>query len=101
MRNKPSTPQKLSDLPADWRRDLDEKTIEGIDFLIKNNLAFTEQLLKILDRYADEEERREITLASYDNPNWAYAQADRNGARRALQKVRKLFSYILTTEKRQ
>ncbi len=48
--------------------------------------------LKILDAIQAEEERLETTLDTYDNPSWAYKQADLNGAKRAYNRIRSLFN---------
>jgi len=45
-----------------------------------------QRLVAILDELEQELERPKET--DYDNPNWAYKQADYNGARRMLQKIK-------------
>lgn len=82
-----------SNLKTDWFRDLSEKEKKDLEFVLRNNTILIQAFLDILTRYEKEEERSEITLDQYDSPSWSHRQADRNGARRALNKVRSLFTF--------
>ena len=81
-------------MKTDWERDLTKEQIDVIKYTLENNKVFVEKILSILDRMVDEEDRGELSLTAYDNPSWAYKQADRNGARRAYTKVKALFDNI-------
>lgn len=75
----------------EWLKQLpDKKLQEDIENLLRNTFV-RETFLGIIMRMQEEEERIETSLKSYDNPSWAYKQADLNGARRAYNKIRSLF----------
>lgn len=81
---------------ADWFQNRSGKEKEDIEYLLRNNSVLIEAFLEILTRYEQQEIRSEISTSQYDNPSWAYKQADTNGARRAFAKVRALFSTMET-----
>lgn len=73
-----------------WLQALDDPTLKGdLEDLLRNTFIRS-TLLKVINRMMAEEERMETTLAAYDNPSWAYKQADLNGARRAYTKMQGL-----------
>lgn len=47
-----------------------------------------ERLVEILNEKEEQLERSERTLDAYDNPNWAYKQAHKNGYLSVLQNLR-------------
>lgn len=59
--------------------------------LLKNPLL-EEAVSALLDLLESEEISKETSTSQYDKPSWAYAQADRNGAKRAYRKLRSLFN---------
>ena len=79
-------------LCSDWFRELSEKEKSDLEYILRNNTILVSSLLKILTRYENEENRSEISASQYDNPSWAYKQADTNGAKRAYAKIRALFN---------
>lgn len=95
MKNPRQQPQAVQPkLSIDWSRNKTDKEKEAIEFVLRNNVQLVQSILDIIDRYEKEEERAEMTLEAYESPSWAYAQADRNGARRALRKVKSLFNIL-------
>lgn len=80
-------------LKSDWGRNKSPKEKEEIEYVLRNNTILITAFFEILDRMEAEETRQEIQTADYDSPSWAYKQADRNGAKRAYDKVRKLFIF--------
>lgn len=84
--------QQKSKICADWFRDKSPKEKEDLEYILRNNTILREALLEILTRYESEEVRSEISVSQYDNPSWAYKQADTNGAKRAYAKIRTLFN---------
>ncbi len=88
---RPEQPKKLS---TDWYAGKTQKEQEAIEFVLRNNVALIQAVLDVIDRYEKEEDRGETNLTQYDSPAWGYKQADRNGARRALQKVKNLFNIL-------
>jgi hypothetical protein len=61
---------------------------------LDNPSALVERLKELLEEFRKEEERADLTLKDFENPNWAYLQANRNGAKRALAKVEALFKPV-------
>ena len=52
----------------------------------------TLQLISILRDAQASLDRGEETQQSYDNPNWAYKQAHKNGARSSLKQIETLIN---------
>lgn len=51
-----------------------------------------ERLTDMLDEKLTELERTQLTLKAYDNPNWAYQQAHKNGYAGALTYLKDLIN---------
>jgi hypothetical protein len=69
------------DLPKDQQEDFKKQVSSSKDVLEK-----LENILKT--------KIKEITLSEdYDNPSWAYKQADRNGYNRALTEVLNILKF--------
>lgn len=83
----------MTKLNSDWFRNTNSKQKEELEYVLRNNSTLVQSILDILTRYENEELRSQISSSQYDNPSWAYKQADVNGARRALAKVRALFTF--------
>ena len=65
----------FTNLPKDQQEEFKKQVLSSRDTL--------ERLQKIL-----EDKKTEVVLSTdYDNPSWAYKQADRNGYDRALTEV--------------
>lgn len=47
-------------------------------------------LSHLLDEMEDELDRSETDIKAYDSPSWSHRQADNNGFRRCLAKVKKI-----------
>lgn len=77
----------------DWFKGRSQKEKDELEYVLRNNSILRQALLDILTRYEEAETRIEISSAQYDNPSWAYKQADINGAKRALAKIRTLFTF--------
>lgn len=71
-----------------WTAHLkDESEIERFKSNVLGSRTTLERLRGILDEMDTSEE---LDANNYDNPNWAYRQADTNGFRRCLSIVKKL-----------
>lgn len=68
--------------PADQKRFLN----------VMQESLVQETLSKIFGALEQEIESKETSLAQYEEPSWAFAQADRNGARRNLRTLRKILN---------
>jgi len=80
-------------LKSEWLRGKSSKEQEEISTVLRHNTILIKSFLEILDRMEEQEHRQEIQSSDYDSPSWAYKQADRNGAKRALSKIRSLFLF--------
>lgn len=75
-----------------WRRiTKDPKELEYLHSVFSNKF-FSESVGKMLEILLDEEESKETSTSQYKDPSWAYAQADRNGAKRMVRKLSALFN---------
>lgn len=79
-----------------FKNNPSSKDKEALQFLLDNPSALVERLKELLEEFRKEEERADLTLKDFENPNWAYLQANRNGAKRALAKVEALFKPVET-----
>ena len=68
-----------------WFQGIPKKEQEQRKKDLRSYRAAFEALSEILDLIEEDESETD-----YDSPSWAYKQADRNGGRRMLKRVRKL-----------
>lgn len=61
-----------------------EEKVE-VEQLIRNSTTVLDQLTKVIEAELHELEALKVT--DYTNPNWAYQQADKNGAIRVLKNL--------------
>ena len=72
-----------------WFMDLPKDQQEGFKKQISSSKDVLEKLEKII-----KEKIKEVVLSEdYDNPSWAYKQADRNGYNRALTEVLNILKF--------
>ena len=83
----------MSKIKTAWFKNKTAREKEEITYVLQNNVLLREALFSILDQMREAEERKEIQSNQYENPSWAYRQADINGAKRILQEVRALFIF--------
>ncbi len=83
----------MSKIKTAWFKNKTAREKEEITYVLQNNVLLREALFSILDQMREAEERKEIQSNQYENPSWAYRQADINGAKRVLQDVRALFIF--------
>jgi hypothetical protein len=57
---------------------------------VKGSRLVLERLSQILRQEEDEITRTELSVDSYDNPNWSHKQAFRNGQRSVYRKLQSL-----------
>lgn len=68
--------------------NLDEQ--ERFASYLKNSAGVLERLNEIIAEIEVKLDDREVSLEAYENPSWAYKQADNNGYRRALRDILRL-----------
>jgi len=76
-----------------WTKNL--KTAEEQDNFNNQLLGarpVLERLMELLDEKEASLEMSERTVKAYDNPNWAYLQAHRNGCASMLSSVKQLIN---------
>ena len=72
-----------------WFMDLPKDEQEGFKKQINSSKDVLEKLEKIIN-----DKIKDVVLADdYDNPSWAYKQADRNGYNRALTEVLNILKF--------
>lgn len=70
-------------MKTNWFNNLPKDQQEGFKKQVRSARDVLERLEQIL-----QEKKTEVVLSTdYDNPSWAYRQADRNGYDRALTEV--------------
>lgn len=78
----------MSRVSTAWTKHLkDQKERKDFEAYVLNSRSLFDVLAKILDEEID---RLECPVPDYDNPSWAYKQADRHGALRSLNLIKKL-----------
>lgn len=76
-----------------WFKNRNSREKEELEYVLRNNVLLKEAILSILETMKDTEERKEIRPDAYENPSWAYKQADINGAKRVIEEIRSLFIF--------
>jgi hypothetical protein len=49
-----------------------------------------DRMRTLLDQMNDSLEEQELSTKAYDNANWQYRQADANGSKRIIRKIKRL-----------
>lgn len=92
---KTSNTSKPKGLSLEWTKHL--KTPEEkkqLEESIRHDTYVLGRLLEIIEDKIKDLDQGEISLASYDNPSWAYKQAHMNGTRQGLTTVKNLLSFL-------
>lgn len=82
-------------LPLAWVSDCktrEEK--EARESLIRNSTAFATVLLRILSDQYETIEKKGLKESDYEDSNWVFLQAFRNGKLAALTELAELFNYL-------
>ncbi len=80
-------------ISTDWVKGLEGEEKEEHIKMLRSSLAL-KQLKEILLQWETAQEKQEVTQGDYDNPSWAYKQADRNGYKRLMTRMKELLSFI-------
>lgn len=70
-----------------WTKGLEPDHAKEISGDFKSSLLIRKRLAEILEGKAKGAERVSRSKEAYDNPNWAYMQADTVGYKRALYEI--------------
>jgi hypothetical protein len=71
-------------MKTSWTKGLTEQEILDIESAYKASSLIRKRLIDILKDKVDANRKSARSKTSYDNPNWAYLQADNSGYERAL-----------------
>lgn len=83
----------MKKLSIEWFTGLPPERKEDFEKLVRNSTILLRQLNVILDKWEDELNSAESKSADYDTPSWSHKQADRNGDRRRIRRMRELLSF--------
>lgn len=90
-----SNPQKKlrSDTPRlIWKKYCtDESEVEYIQGILNDN-TFGKIFSEILKDLLESEEKAESSLTQYESPSWSYLQADRNGSKRTIRRLKSILN---------
>lgn len=88
-----SLPRQQPKLPSQIGKHIEGTAKAKNDLYSSENVrAFVKALTKYLDEKIKTEEIKALSTSTYDSPNWALLQADKNGYNRALNDLIKLLS---------
>ena len=75
-----------------WTKGIKRGSQEAIDVrdAFNGSLAARKRLVEMLEAMQKEEIDSKISDAAYDNPSWAYKQADSVGYMRAIDRLKKV-----------
>lgn len=75
-----------------WTQGVDKELAIDIRQNFKESLVLRRRLLELISDKATTSQRSLHSKTLYDNPNWAYLQADARGYERALHEIAELIS---------
>jgi hypothetical protein len=82
-------------IPLDWIKHLaDDAERKEFEAYIRNSGAVLRRFRQLIEDKERTLLAEETTPGDYDNPSWAYKQADRNGAKRALKQLKQLLEFL-------
>jgi hypothetical protein len=72
-----------------WFMDLPKDQQEGF----KKQISSSKDVLEKLEKIIKDKIKEVVLTEDYENPSWAYKQADRNGYNRALTEVLNILKF--------
>lgn len=98
---KPKLQQKAPDLPAKevnyfdvWTRHLkDAERKQEFIKILKGSKTVFQRLNDLIDEELIKLEKKQLSFAEYDKPNWEVKQADYNADRRRLRQFKSLIAF--------
>lgn len=75
-----------------WTTGVGKELAVDITQNFKESLVMRRRLLELLEKKAATSVRMSHSKDAYDNPNWAYLQADHRGYERAMSEIISLIS---------
>lgn len=74
-------------MKVSWTQGLDKEVAVDIRQNFKESLVLRRRLEQLLLEKVESSQRETRSKTLYENPNWAYLQADKRGYERALHEV--------------
>ena len=74
-------------MKSSWTKSLNEQDKLDLESSYKASTVLRRRLIEILKEKAEISNRTARNKTTYDNPNWAYLQADKVGYERALHEI--------------
>lgn len=75
-----------------WKQGLEPQVQKDLESFYKESKVIRGRLTQMLRDIIEEKRAASVAAVTYDNPNWAYLQADRVGYERALRDVMELIN---------
>lgn len=70
-----------------WTKGLEPDAAKEIKLHFNGGVQLRKRLSHILDDKINTKERESMKSSEYENPNWAYKQADAQGYKRAMKEI--------------
>lgn len=82
-------------LATDWTKHLsDPEAKANFEMLVRNSVQVLSRLRDMIEEKQNNLLTAESRTSDYDNPSWAYKQADRNGRFASLKEVDQYFAFL-------
>ena len=77
-----------------WLQGVPDEQKDSLRSAILNDTLVLGRLNEIIDEEIESLQAKEIKVATYDSPSWAYKQAHYNGVRQTLYNLKFLLSFL-------
>lgn len=77
-------------LHVDWTKGLDNQGQIDVRQNFKESVVLRRRMSHILEKRIKDRFAERMSKSGYDNPNWAYLQADASGYERAMTEILQL-----------
>lgn len=84
----------MKSLPLSWTKGLNGESKSNFEVLLRNSSTVLGRLHSILEEKERELNSSEMSVKSFEDPNWAYKQAFVNGQKSGLKEIRDLLDFI-------
>lgn len=78
-----------------WTKHLTTpKERKDFESLVRNSTLVLSRMKAILQEELETQLKQETTTSDFEDPNWPYKQAFRNGTKASLHKLKDLFNFL-------
>ena len=74
-------------MKTQWYKGLDSDAKKEIQLHFNGSVMLRRRLTEILEGKVVSKDRESMDATQYENPNWAYKQADAQGYKRAINEI--------------